>query len=170
MIISKSLRAILTLGAVLAVYVTQVNAESRLPDHFNTLSENLVTGGQPSSMELVQLKEAGVTKIINLRGPDEKLPFDEEAQAKSLGFEYISLPITGAADITSDNAKKLHDLLEGKEKVFLHCASANRVGALMAIRAHSIEGKPVQESLNVGRSAGLGSLEEKVKSILNEAN
>ena len=87
-------------------------------------------------------------------------------------MEYVSLPISGAGDVTADNARKLHQLLqqEDDEPVFLHCASGNRVGALLAIAAHQIEGKPVDESLTLGRSAGLGSLEAKVRSVLDSTS
>lgn len=138
---------------------------------FYTPSENLVTGGQPSQDELAALKAAGVTKVINLRGPDEKVAFDPRAEAEALGMEYVSLPISGAGDVTADNARKLHQLLQQEdEPVFLHCASGNRVGALLAIAAHQIEGKPVDESLTLGRSAGLSSLEGKVRAVLDESD
>ena len=139
---------------------------------FYTPSEKLVTGGQPSRDELAGLKAAGVTKVINLRGPEEKVAFDPRAEAEALGMEYVSLPISGAGDVTADNARKLHQLLqqEDDEPVFLHCASGNRVGALLAIAAHQIEGKPVDESLTLGRSAGLGSLEAKVRSVLDSTS
>lgn len=138
---------------------------------FYTPSEKLVTGGQPSRDELAALKAAGVTKVINLRGPEEKVAFDPRAESEALGMEYVSLPISGAGDVTADNARKLHQLLQQEdEPVFLHCASGNRVGALLAIAAHQIEGKPLDESLTLGRSAGLGSLEAKVRSVLDSTS
>ena len=170
MIIAKQMLTIVTLGIVLALAGCQVQ-ESPKPQsshNFNTPIENLITGGQPSLTNLSELKDAGVTKVINLRGPNEEVSFNEQAEAEALGLEYISLPISGAADVTSENARKLNELLEGNGKVFLHCASGNRVGALLAIRAHEIEGKSVDASLQFGRAAGLGSLEKRVKSVLIE--
>ncbi len=137
---------------------------------FHTPTENLVTGGQPSREELAALKEAGVTKVISLRGPDEVVPFDPQAEAEALGMEYVSLPISGAADVTAENARALHQLLLEEDTVFLHCASGNRVGALLAIATHQIDGKPVEDSLAFGRSAGLGSLEGKVRSVLDDSS
>mgnify|MGYP000654588333 CR=1 FL=1 len=138
---------------------------------FYTPEENLVTGGQPSRDELAALKAAGMTKVINLRGPEEKVSFDPRAEAEALGMEYVSLPISGAGDVTADNARKLHQLLQQEdEPVFLHCASGNRVGALLAIAAHQIEGQPIEASLELGRSAGLGSLEAKVRSVLDSTS
>lgn len=139
-------------------------------DDFNVVSANLVTGGQPSQEDLITLKNAGVREIIDLRGPGESAGFDEAQKAKALGMEYTSLPIAGAADVTSENAAKLHELLaESDGKVYLHCASGNRAGALLAIRAHEVEGKPVEAALDAGRKAGMTSLEEKTRSVLEGA-
>lgn len=138
---------------------------------FYTPTETLVTGGQPSREALAALKAAGVTKVINLRGPEEAVSFDPGAATEALGLEYVSLPISGAGDVTTDNARALHQLLQEEDgPVFLHCASGNRVGALLAIAAHQIEGRPIEESLALGRSAGLGSLEEQVRSVLDTAS
>lgn len=166
---SRIYKLITGLALIISACMGYAQAESGFLDHFKRPSENLITGGQPSSEDLVKLKEAGVTKIINLRAPDEKLPFDEKKEADALGFEYVSFPIVGATDTTSANAKKLHALL-GDNKVFVHCVSGNRVGALLAIRAHEIQGLSVEESLAFGRAAGLGSLEEKVKSELHNSS
>lgn len=156
------------LGIILAACQVQKESNPEASHRFHTPTANLVTGEQPSQADLLQLKNAGVTKVINLRGPNEDIPFDEKAEVETLGLEYVSLPISGAVDVTSENARKLHELLEDDEKVFLHCASGNRVGALLTLRAHQIEGKSVDEALNFGRSSGLGSLEEKVKSVFDE--
>jgi uncharacterized protein (TIGR01244 family) len=153
-----------------AITACQVQEHAAIESHtnFNTPEKNLVTGGQPTAADLVQLKKMGITKVINLRAPSEEISFDEKATAESLGLEYVSLPINGATDITSENARKLQVLLQDEDKVFVHCASGNRVGALVAIRAHEIENKSEEESLRVGRAAGLGQLEGTVKSHLTK--
>jgi uncharacterized protein (TIGR01244 family) len=166
----KQAFTIVVLGIALAACQIQEQVKPQPAHGFNTLAENLVTGGQPSQADLMQLKKIGVTKVINLRGPNEDIPFNEEAEAATLGLEYIALPISDAADVSVENARQLHELLRGDEKVLLHCASGNRAGALLAIRAHLIEGKPMDESLKFGRAAGLSSLEEKVKSVLDDGN
>lgn len=167
MLTMNNILATVALSLLMASSQAQEVAQSELPKSFNTPTENLVTGAQPSKAQLEKLKSAGITKVIDLRGPDEETPFDEKAEAEKLGLEYVSLPISGAADVTSKNARKLHKLLQGNEPVFLHCASGNRAGALLAVRAHEIQGKPVEESLEFGRAAGLTSLEERVKSVLD---
>lgn len=135
-------------------------------ERYRALSEDLITAAQPTQADLVSLKKAGVTKIINLRKPSEEISYNEELEAKKLGLEYVSFPISGEAEITLENAQKLHKMLKGEDKVFLHCATGNRVGALLAIRAHELEGKSMDESLKIGHEAGLSSLETRVRSVL----
>ncbi len=160
---------VLALGLMLSACQSRTVMKSEIDSRFNTPTDNLVTGGPPSKSELLELKEVGITKVIDLRSPDEERSFNERAEAERLGLEYVSLPVSGAAGVTRENAKELDGLLQGGEKVFVHCASGNRVGALLAIRAHEIEGKSLDQSLELGRAAGLGSLEEKVKSVLSES-
>lgn len=160
--------AVLALGLMLSACQSRTLVKSEIDNRFNIPTDNLVTGGPPSKTELSQLKEAGITKVIDLRSPGEERAFNERAEAEKLGLEYVSLPIAGAAGVTRDNARELDGLLSGDEKVFLHCASGNRVGALLAIRAHEVEEKSLDQSLKFGRAAGLGSLYEKVKTVLSE--
>ena len=162
----KYLLTLIALIFIPASCYAQVKDQLELPSNFTAVSESLITGGQPSVMDLEQLKSAGVTKVINLRTANEKVDYDEQAKAEALGFTYISLPIAGSDDVTSENAAQLDLLLQGNEKELLHCASGNRVGALLAIRAHEIEGKPVAESLELGRAAGMSSLEGTVESLI----
>lgn len=159
---------VLALGLMLSACQSGTLVKSEIDNRFNIPTDNLVTGGPPSKNELSQLKVAGITKVIDLRSPDEERAFDERAEAQRLGLEYLSLPVAGAGGVTRENARELDQLLQGGEKVFLHCASGNRVGALLAIRAHEVEGKSLEQSLEFGRAAGLGSLEEKVKTVLSE--
>jgi uncharacterized protein (TIGR01244 family) len=123
----------------------------------------LYTGGQPTQEDLVRLKSEGVRTVIDLRGPQEDRGYDEAAEARRLGLEYIALPIAGKDDISPANAKALNDALKAQDgDVLLHCASGNRVGALLALGAARIEGVSKEEALALGRAAGLKSLEPVV--------
>jgi len=124
---------------------------------------HLITSGQPSANDLTALAAAGVGVLIDLRGTQEDRGFDEVQAAQQLGLHYIGMPINGAADITFDNAQKLHQLLQqqGDKTVLLHCHSSNRVGALLALRAKQL-GQSNEQALAVGKAAGLKSLEAAV--------
>jgi uncharacterized protein (TIGR01244 family) len=123
----------------------------------------LHTGGQPTAEDLQRLKDEGVRTVIDLRGPQEARGYDEAGEAKALGLAYVALPISGKDDINAENARALHALLRDREGgVLLHCASGNRVGALLALGAAQIDGLPADEALALGRAAGLKSLEPVV--------
>ena len=82
-------------------------------------------------------------------------------------MEYVLFPI-GGNGITFDNARKLDELIEAAEgPVLVHCASANRVGALLALRK-SLEGADDETALEYGRQGGMTRLEGRVKEALTE--
>jgi uncharacterized protein (TIGR01244 family) len=125
---------------------------------------NVYTGGQPTTNQLGVLAQSGIKHVINLR-PEQEQGWHEAEFVQSLGVQYHSLPISGAIDITSENAARLAGLLSDIEGqgVLLHCASGNRVGALMAVSARDTEEMGVEESVSKGKRWGLGSLEGFVR-------
>ena len=130
---------------------------------------NLVTGGQPSRKDLEALKQDGLKTIINLRAEQEMQGMDEEALASELGLHYVHIPVAGPDDITFDAASTLHDAItehEDQGKILIHCASSNRVGALLAIRAYHKLDKTPGEAMELGLKAGLTGLKQKVSSML----
>ncbi len=130
--------------------------------------ENIVTGGQPSQADLALLKEEGVTTVINLRPSYEFDKFDEASAVESLGMKYVSIPVGSAKDISEDNASKLDAAIKDADgTVFVHCKSGNRVGALFSLRAYFVDGKSAEESLTLGKNAGLTSLQKKVEGVIS---
>ncbi|MDN5873509.1 MAG: sulfur transferase domain-containing protein [Sinobacteraceae bacterium] len=125
-------------------------------------------GGQPSPEQLVQARQAGLERIINLRPASEDAGYDEAAKAKELGLEYHVIGIASGADLNHDNVKKLDALLgsEPAKTTFIHCKSGNRVGALMALRAAWLQGKPAAEAIETGKAWGLTSMEAGVQQLL----
>lgn len=129
---------------------------------------NLLVGGQHSASDITKMKQAGVAAIINLRMPAE---FDNQAlieESKKQKISYNMLPIAGSSGITLENMRALDDILKSfeGEKVTLHCASGNRVGALLALRAFHIQGKSKEEALKLGTKAGMRSLKFHVAAML----
>ncbi len=134
------------------------------------VEENLITAGQPSSADFERLNTFGVSHVINLRTQGEHTKFDAEKLSEKLGLSYMVLPIAGSAGINKENALKLDQLLnQSKGKVFLHCGSSNRVGALLALREFYVKGKSAEAALKYGKEAGLSSLKGHVKSILKNS-
>lgn len=128
----------------------------------------ITSAGQPTAEQLVAAKAAGYKRIVNLRPASEDPSFDEEAKAKELGFDYIAIPISGPADLTEDNARKLLAALADRDQMpmLVHCASSNRVGGLLAVGRAKVEGQDAEAAIEEGRAAGLTKLEPAVRTLL----
>lgn len=154
---------VLVLVLLAALHAGSLAARDSLPDGFLEPRPGLYTGGVPDGRALDAFRRLGVGTVIDLRGPEERARRDTEAPAKALGMRYETLTITGADDLTPEAAERLrHALDEADGKVLLHCASGNRVGALLALMAWHEEGVSRRRALELGRAAGLGSLEPEV--------
>jgi len=103
--------------------------------NFLRVNETFCTGGQPTMESLEKLKADGVRAIINLRVPSEHDAAAEEAKAKSLGLRYVNIPVLGTdpKDAQVDDFLKATDDAQNRP-AFIHCGSANRVGAFWMIR------------------------------------
>ncbi len=97
------------------------------------VSERVVTGGQPEESLLAQAPSLGFDTVINLRTSGE-MPFDEATVVQGLGMTYVHIPVSGAGDLTAENAAKLQAALDASEgQALVHCASGGRVKGLMAL-------------------------------------
>jgi uncharacterized protein (TIGR01244 family) len=128
--------------------------------------DGITSAGQPDEAALEVFADAGYATVIDLRGEGEDRGFDEAAVVEELGLHYVALPIANGGEITFDNARRLDELLqEYPGPVLVHCASGNRVGALLALRA-SLDGADDERALSLGREGGLTSLEGAVQERL----
>lgn len=124
------------------------------------------SAGQPTQEEISSLVGFGIKHIINLRPKSEQI-WNEPLYVKLLGIKYHSLPVAGLADINIKNANQLALMLDkyANEGVFVHCASGNRVGALIALRQGSISGD-IDSAIKEGKRWGLTRLEPVVRDKL----
>lgn len=128
--------------------------------------DGVLTGGQPSPTQLETLAGLGYKTVINLRGSGERGSTDP-AFVESLGMTYVSIPMTGADDVSEDNARKLAAAMgNGDDPIVLHCASSNRVGALLAMKAYYVDGMSPDAALALGKEAGVTRLEPVVRQQL----
>jgi uncharacterized protein (TIGR01244 family) len=91
---------------------------------------------QPQPVDFEHAQKGGIKTVVNLRH-DSELEFDERAVVEGLGMRYEHLPWNGADELTDAVFDRARELLRTAERpLMLHCASANRVGALwLAFRA-----------------------------------
>jgi len=137
-----------------------LNARAPLP--------GVVSGGQPTEAELRTAAERGFKTVVNLRTDGETGVAGERELVEGLGMRYVHIPVAGADGLTTENARAMAEALKGAADapVVLHCGSGNRVGALLAIKAHELEGVPAEEALALGIKGGLTGLEPVVRGRL----
>ena len=129
---------------------------------------NLLTAGQPTPADFEALAAAGLKHVVNLRPPAEDAGFDEAALAAKLGLSYRVVPVAGPGDLTLQRTQELDAALiaAGDEPVLVHCASSNRVGALLALRAQWLQNQSSDAALALGRAGGLTKMEPMVAQLL----
>lgn len=131
-------------------------------------SDNCYAAGQPTREQLADFARDGVRTVINLRGPTEVADFDEAKEAVRLGLQYVSLPITGPGDLDRERVRAFGQALDQARRdggVLIHCATANRVGAMVALDELLNRNATLDAALERGRAAGLGSLEPAVVAV-----
>ena len=99
------------------------------------LTDQLATSGQPSAEQIAEIAQAGYQVVINLAltGTEYALP-DEAGTVRSLGLEYIHLPVIWSKP-TLQNLEDFFNVMDAhkESKVFVHCAANMRVSAFVAL-------------------------------------
>lgn len=127
-----------------------------------------IASGRLHAGDIAALKAAGVREVIDLSLDSETPDFDEAAAMQRAGITYYNLPIAGASDLNPANVKRFDRLLAaaGNQRTLVHCASGNRVGAMIALRTATLGGKDANQAVAEGRRWGLKSLESAVRARL----
>lgn len=130
---------------------------------------NFASAGQPTVEQVKNAARTGLRRIINLRPASEGPGYDESSIAQSLGLEYYCLPIAGPQDLNFETVRQLDDLLRASPdaQTLVHCATGNRVGALMALRAAWLNDEPIDAAISTGQRWGLARLEPAVRHLLS---
>ena len=122
--------------------------------HYRVVREGLATGGKPSAEALQRLKAQGFKTVVDLRTEGEGIASEKEA-VEAQGLRYVSVPVS-AATLQAADVLAVAKVLEDADAapVLLHCATANRVGALWALLKVR-EGRSLDEAEGAGREIGL---------------
>ena len=132
-----------------------------------TPRSGLCSCGQPGPGAWVPLARAGVSTVVNLRPDDEMPDRDEAEEVRAAGLTYVHIPVRDASDLTPQAARQLQDvLINSPVSVLVHCASANRAGALIALGDAWFGSRNVENALALGRDAGMQTLEPSVRVLL----
>jgi protein tyrosine phosphatase (PTP) superfamily phosphohydrolase (DUF442 family) len=103
--------------------------------HFLQLSDRLFTGGMPTAQQLEDASKAGVQVVINLAIPDsERALRDEASIVRSLGMEYIGIPVVWEHPARRD-LDEFMDAMDAHSNhtLLIHCQANYRVSGFIAL-------------------------------------
>lgn len=126
------------------------------------------TGGLPDDPAAFRrLADEGVRLYVDLRSANDPIG-EAPAAAAAAGLVYVQIPIAGEADLDLGAVRALDALLDDPARgpAVVACASGNRSGALLALRAFWLDRLPAEEALELGQRAGLTRLEPTVRTLL----
>jgi uncharacterized protein (TIGR01244 family) len=138
-----------------------LDPHGQFQEKFASVGDDVFISGQPTEQALRDLRGKGVTTVVNLRSPEEmskRVSFDEAALVKSLGMEYVYVPVRGNAEFPYSPAavKSFATAMTGaKGKVLLHCTVAWRASHLWAAYLIQYRDVPVAKALEQARTINL---------------
>jgi uncharacterized protein (TIGR01244 family) len=93
--------------------------------------DGVFLASQPAPEDFKHASEGGIKTVVSLR-KDREIDWDEAGVVKELGMEYHSVPFKAPEELTDEVFDKARELLRDRNKhpLLLHCATANRVGAV----------------------------------------
>lgn len=162
---SSTRSSFVTVTALLAVFAARTAAGEEIPakldpaliGQYTRLQPGLAAAGRPSAAALDKLGEWGFKTVVNLRTAGEEGVKEEEAAVKAEGLRYVSVPITAETFSLADVVQVEKVVADpAAAPVLLHCASANRVGAVWAAIQFR-KGRSFEEAEADGLAAGLTS-------------
>jgi protein tyrosine phosphatase (PTP) superfamily phosphohydrolase (DUF442 family) len=120
----------------------------------------VVTGGQPSAANLTAFKAAGGEIVLDLRDPMEPRSLDEAASVRSLGMDYVNVPVA-AGTMSDETLERILGVLRGAgdRLVLMHCGSGNRVGGALLPFLMLDHGLEEEDAVGKAMRVGLRSAE-----------
>lgn len=151
--------AAVVLAALLVAAPLAAGPSAAEIEKFNTVSDRVATGGQPTNSQIADLKREGFRTILSLREPSEYDAAAEEAAAKTHGLSYVNIPVKKddpkpqqvEAFLAALNNPRIYPL-------FIHCATANRVAGFWMIRRVLVDKWDLEDA---EREAGLVGLKSQ---------
>lgn len=132
--------------------------------------EGLLIGGQPTPEQLLSIQEAGYRMVVTLRVDSEAGDEGEEATVERLGMKFVRIPVAGATGLTEENARALDNALGGEDLLpaVVHCASGQRVSALMGLKAFVVDRLSAAAAIDIAKQLGLTKLEPALRKRIAE--
>jgi uncharacterized protein (TIGR01244 family) len=126
--------------------------------NFSRVDATVGCGGATDASAMGTLRKEGFVSVINLRLESEPGADVEgsRAAAKAAGLKYIHLPFNAA----SPDPKIVESFLaavadKSNQPVYIHCGTANRVGAVWMIKRALQDGWPIEKARGEAEAIGL---------------
>ena len=127
--------------------------------------------GQPTAAEFAEAKKRGIKTVITLREKSE-IDWDEAAALEQLGLNFYQLGFRAPDSLTPAIIEKTVTIMGDPKRtpVMLHCASANRVGALWLAHRVLNDKIDVETARKEAKTVGLRTpaYEERVLSYIKK--
>jgi protein tyrosine phosphatase (PTP) superfamily phosphohydrolase (DUF442 family) len=136
-----------------------------IPHSFAPPLADTFCSGQMTPAQFDRLPGLGIRRVVSLRRAKEDGTGWEEARARELGIEFVRLPIAGVDDLDDEHVAALGRAMAPRVPTLVACASSNRVGALLAMKARA-DGATPEQALQLGKQCGLAKLEPEVRKRL----
>jgi uncharacterized protein (TIGR01244 family) len=140
----------------------QAPTKTTLPGAINVtrVDATIACGGATTAQAFPELKKLGFNSIINLRREQEQgadIP-GAKAAAATADLKYIHIPVDGA----NPDPKSVDQFLAAvtdktHQPVYIHCGSANRVGAMWLIKRVLVDGWEIPRATEEAVTIGLTS-------------
>jgi len=128
--------------------------------NFTRVDAAVACAGATSVAAIAELKREGFVSIVNLRLASEPgADVDaSRAAAEAAGLKYIHLPFDSSAPDPAVATEFLAAVSNGaNQPVFVHCGSANRVGALWLVKRVMRDGWTIARATEEAKAIGLRS-------------
>ncbi|MCB1603763.1 MAG: sulfur transferase domain-containing protein [Gammaproteobacteria bacterium] len=151
---------LLALLFISSIQAQQIATKKLPPKYTQTLfqHENIFIGAQPDYIDFADIKEFGITKVINNRtlGEMKELNFYEDYLLKKAGIEYVFIPIGDEGnEYSPEKLKEFAQAIDSADgKVLLHCRSGHRASQMWAAYLVQYQGKTPDEALEMVSDMG----------------
>jgi uncharacterized protein (TIGR01244 family) len=153
---------VLLVPALLVISWSHLDAQREMGPagvpNYTRVDATIACAGATPVEALAELKQDGFASVINLRMPEEKgANIDEsKAMAAKIGLRYIHLPLqTPTPAIAEAFLKAVAD--PANQPAYIHCGSANRVGAMWFIKRVKLDGWDTDRAMKEAELIGLRS-------------
>jgi uncharacterized protein (TIGR01244 family) len=157
----KQLRAVVPVAIVaLVAFLSPAEAQRETAPagvtNYTRVDATVACAGATPVAALPELKKSGFASVINFRTAQESGANIDEAKAKAaeVGLKYIHIPFQAPTpEVAETFLKAVGD--KANQPVYIHCASANRVGAMWFIKRVKLDGWDTDKAMKEAETIGL---------------